>query len=276
MVSRISPTPKRPITAIRKSKPRSSSIVPKVIRRLPVTLSIPTAASEKPSIIAASTLKGDSSSHSDEAAEGQELHREELRRPELQGEAGDDRRQEGQHDDGKEGADEGRREGGRERLVGLALLGHGMAVESGRDRPWLAGNIEQDRGDGAAEKRAPIDRRQHDDRRRRRHREGERQEDGDAVGAAEAGKHADQHAERDADAHVGDVHRVGEDAEAKDQGAEGIRDHELSACPMAECAGLGARRFEVAASHPVGAVKRCAGTGSVRASFASKGESGAG
>ena len=60
MVSRISPTPNRPITAIRKSKPRSSSTVPKVMRSCPVTLSMPTAASAKPSIIEASTLKGDS------------------------------------------------------------------------------------------------------------------------------------------------------------------------------------------------------------------------
>ena len=226
MVSRISPTPKRPMTAIRKSKPRSSSIVPKVMRRLPVTLSMPTAASAKPSIIAGEHLEGRFPSHADEAAEGQKLDREELGRPELQREAGDDRRQEGQHEDGEEGADEGGGEGGRERLVGLALLRHGMAVEGGRDRPRLAGNVEQDRGDGAAEQRAPVDRRQHDDRRGRRHREGERQQDGDAVGAAEAGQHADQHAERDADEHVDDVHRVGEDAEAEDQGAEGIRDHD--------------------------------------------------
>ena len=60
MVSRISPTPNRPITAIRKSKPRRSSIVPKVMRSWPVTVSRPTAASAKPSIIAASTLNGDS------------------------------------------------------------------------------------------------------------------------------------------------------------------------------------------------------------------------
>ena len=46
------------MTAIRKSKPRSSSIVPKVMRSWPVTLSRPTAASAKPSIMAVSTLNG--------------------------------------------------------------------------------------------------------------------------------------------------------------------------------------------------------------------------
>ena len=58
MVSRISPMPNRPITAIRKSKPRSSSWVPKVMRRVPVTVSSPTAASAKPSIIAAMVFAG--------------------------------------------------------------------------------------------------------------------------------------------------------------------------------------------------------------------------
>src|SRR5688500_3556158 len=60
IASNIPPTPNRPMTAIRKSKPRSSSIVPKVMRSVPVTESRPTAASAKPSIIAASTLNGDS------------------------------------------------------------------------------------------------------------------------------------------------------------------------------------------------------------------------
>ena len=52
--------PNRPITAIRKSKPRSSSVTPKVMRSWPVTVSMPTAASAKPSIIAASVLHGGS------------------------------------------------------------------------------------------------------------------------------------------------------------------------------------------------------------------------
>ena len=60
MVSRISPTPNRPITAIRNSKPRSSSIQPKVRRSSPVTMSRPTEASANPSIIEAIVLNGDS------------------------------------------------------------------------------------------------------------------------------------------------------------------------------------------------------------------------
>src|SRR3972149_953848 len=57
-VSRISPMPNRPITAIRKSKPLSIWVKPKVRRSVPVTGSVPTAASAKPSIIDASVLNG--------------------------------------------------------------------------------------------------------------------------------------------------------------------------------------------------------------------------
>jgi len=57
--SRISPMPKRPMTAIRKSKPRISSVWPKVSRNWPVTVSMPTAAKAKPSAMATRILKGE-------------------------------------------------------------------------------------------------------------------------------------------------------------------------------------------------------------------------
>ena len=52
--------PNRPITATRKLKPSSSSIEPKVSRSWPVTESMPTAASAKPSIIENRILAGGS------------------------------------------------------------------------------------------------------------------------------------------------------------------------------------------------------------------------
>ena len=52
--------PNRPITATRKLKPLSSSMVPKVMRSWPVTESRPTAASAKPSIMAQMILAGGS------------------------------------------------------------------------------------------------------------------------------------------------------------------------------------------------------------------------
>ncbi len=51
--------PNRPITAIRKSKPRISSGWPKVRRSWPVTVSMPTLASAKPSAIEARILNGE-------------------------------------------------------------------------------------------------------------------------------------------------------------------------------------------------------------------------
>ncbi len=51
--------PNRPITAIRKSKPRISSAWPKVMRSWPVTVSMPTAARAKPSVIETRILNGD-------------------------------------------------------------------------------------------------------------------------------------------------------------------------------------------------------------------------
>ena len=59
MEERISPMPNRPITAIRKSKPTSSSVWPKVMRSVPVILSRPTEPSAKPRHMEASTLKGE-------------------------------------------------------------------------------------------------------------------------------------------------------------------------------------------------------------------------
>ena len=60
MVSRISPMPNRPITAIRKSKPLSNGSAPKVSRNCPVIWSNPTAPRPKPSIIEAMVLNGGS------------------------------------------------------------------------------------------------------------------------------------------------------------------------------------------------------------------------
>src|SRR5262249_15114488 len=57
--SRISPMPNRPMTAIRKSTPRMSSGNPNVRRSRPVMLSMPIAASAKPSSIEASVFQGE-------------------------------------------------------------------------------------------------------------------------------------------------------------------------------------------------------------------------
>ena len=147
--------------------------------------------------------------HAHEAAEGEQLHRKEFRWTEFQRKSGQHRCQESDQQDRKERADKGRCEGRGERLRRPPLLRHGKAIEGGCHRPGLARNVEENRGDRPAEQCTPVDARQHDDRRGRVHREGQRQQDRHAVGTAQAGQHADQHTQQDADHHVADV-RQGE------------------------------------------------------------------
>ena len=148
---------------------------------------MPTAASAKPSIIDTMVLNGGSLPMPTKLQKARKKTAKILRRPELQREARHQRRQRGDHDDGEQRADERGGEGRGERLAGPALLRHRIAVERRGDRPGFAGDVEQDRGDGAAEQRAPVDAGQHDDRRGRRHAEGQRQQDRHAVGPPSPG-----------------------------------------------------------------------------------------
>ena len=101
--------------------------------------------------------------HAHERAERQEIDRKEFRRAELEREPRDDGRDEGDEHHRDQGTDEGRGERRRERRARAPLLRQRIAVEGGRDRPRLARDVEQDRGDGAAEQRAPVDAREQDD-----------------------------------------------------------------------------------------------------------------
>ena len=217
MEERISPMPNRPITAIRKSKPTSSSLVAEGHAQRAGHLVEADRAEREAQAHGGQHLEGRALAHADEAGKRQEEDGEELRRPELQRELGDQRRQEGDQDHGHQGADEGGGEGGRQRLVGPALLGHGVAVEGGGHRPGLARDIEQDGGDGATEQRSPVDAGEHDDGRGRRHREGQGQEDGHAVGPTEAGQDANDDAQQDADHHQGQVVPGQRDLEAANE-----------------------------------------------------------
>src|SRR5215831_18834211 len=58
MLRRISPMPKSPMTATMKSKPFMRSVIPKVMRSWPVTMSSPTAARMKPMRMDTSDLRG--------------------------------------------------------------------------------------------------------------------------------------------------------------------------------------------------------------------------
>ena len=145
MVSRISPMPNRPITAIRKSKPLSNSVKPKVRRSWPVMLSRPTAASAKPIIIDAMVLNGGSLPMPMKEQNGEEEHGEFFRRPELQRELRDQRRDQRDHDHGEQRADERRRERGGQRLAGLPFCAIGWpskVVATDHGSPGMLNRIE--------------------------------------------------------------------------------------------------------------------------------------
>ena len=191
--------PKSPMTATMKSKPFISSVIPKVRRSWPVTMSSPAEARMKPMQDRDQRLDRVAAAQADERREGEELDREELGRAELERDLGQQRGEERDQHDREERAHERGGEGGGERLAPLPLPRHRIAVEGGGHRPRLARDVEEDRRDGAAEERAPVEAREQDDGRGRRHREGERQQDRHAVGAAQARQHADDGAERDAE-----------------------------------------------------------------------------
>ena len=161
-------------------------------------------------------------SEAHERAERQQVDREKFRRPEPQRERGDAGRQKRDQQDRRQRADERRGEGCGQGLRRLALLRHRIAVEGGRHRPCLARNVEQDRGNGAAEQRAPVDAGQHDDGRGRVHRERERQQDGHAVRPAKSRQHADEDAEHEPDHHHRQDLPRQQDGEAVKQKAEGF------------------------------------------------------
>ena len=139
--------------------------------------------------------------HADEACKGQKVNREIFRRAERQRDLRDPGGRQRDENDTGERAEGRRTERGRQRRGRPAVARHRIAVESGRDRRGLAGDIEQDRRDRAAEQRAPIHAGKQDDRRHRLHAERQRQQQRDAVGRAEPGQHADQNAEQHADQH---------------------------------------------------------------------------
>src|SRR5712671_4102911 len=161
-----------------------------------------------------------------ERAERQQIDREEFRRPELQRKRRDAGRKERDQQHRYQRADEGGRKGRGKRLGSFALLRHRIAVEGRRHRPGLAGDVEKDRGDRAAEQRSPVDARQHHDGRGRVHREGEGQQDRDSVRAAQTRQYADEDSQHQPDHHQREDLPGQQDAEAVHQETESF--HELA------------------------------------------------
>ena len=186
MVSRISPMPKSPMTATMKSKPFISSVMPKVSRSWPVTMSSPTAARMKPIRIDTSDLSGlpPPSPMNDENVRS--WMAKNSGGPNLSATSARSGAKSVMRTTANSAPTNDDVKAAVSACAALPLPRHREAVEGRGHRPGLARDVEQDRRDGAAEERAPVEARQQDDGRGRRHREGQRQQDGDAVGAARA------------------------------------------------------------------------------------------
>ena len=101
-----------------------------------------------------------------------------------------------------------------ERDTAAALLGHREAVET-RDRVrWMTRQVEQDRADRAAVLRAVHHAGEHQDGADRLDAEGQRQQDRDGGERAHARQHADHVADQHADEAPHEVVRLERDAEA--------------------------------------------------------------
>src|SRR5262245_62777906 len=102
-------------------------------------------------------------------------------------------------------------------MSSLTLPRDRETVERGCHRPRLAWNVEQDRGDSSPEKRAPIDRGEEDDCRRRRHCKRDRQQNRDPIGAPQSGKYADDSTQEDSDQRYENVERRDRNLETEEE-----------------------------------------------------------
>ena len=116
---------------------------------------------------------------------------ENLGRPQEEGGARQRRREEHQHQGAERAAHGAREQRGVQRLLGLALLGQGRAVEGRAGGAGGARRVDQDGRDRAAVFRRHVDGGQHDQPLRGLHGEGERQKQRDPADRRQAGQRAD-------------------------------------------------------------------------------------
>lgn len=122
-----------------------------------------------------------------------------LRGAEEQGHLGQRRRNEQQRDGAEQAADTGGNGGQANGLQCLALLGHGITVQTGGSRAGGAGRMDQNGRDGAAIDGRGVDGGQHNQGRRGIHAVCNGNQKGNAHGGAQAGQRADDHAADNAD-----------------------------------------------------------------------------
>ena len=188
--------PNTPMASTAKSMPSERSASPRVSRSCPVSRSVPTVASSRPSTTMITALSTEPRASTIGERQAEHHQAEILRRPEQQREPGErraDRRDHQRRD--RAGEERGDRRDA-ERNAGLALLRHLVAVERGDDRGRLARDVDQDRRGRAAVLGAVVDAGEHDQRAGRVDLEGQRQQHGDGGDRPDAGQHADQGADQ--------------------------------------------------------------------------------
>ena len=123
---------------------------------------------------------------------------------EVQGELGDDRGEQGQHQDTDEGTNDGLGGGDAHGHAGVALFRQGIAVQGGGHSGRCAGDVQQDGRAGAAIHRAHEDADHQGQGRMGLPAEGKGHQQGDRHGGRQAGDGADVHAGKAAQGHKQD------------------------------------------------------------------------
>ena len=147
-------------------------------------------------------------------------HREVFGRTEAERLVGEPGRRQDDADHAEGAGDERADRRHRQRRPGPAPPGHLVAVERRDHRPRLAGDVDQDRGRGAAVHRPVVDAGEHDEGGRRLERERRGQEQGHRAHRPDAGEDAHDGADQHADEAGEQVGRRQRDREAVEQPLE--------------------------------------------------------
>ncbi len=232
--------PNTPTARATKLSPSASSSRPSVKRGVPVYESVPTSPSSRPSTIMPSALRTEPCASATEQISPSTMSAKYSAGPNSSASCGERRREQGD-DHGREGAGEERAERRRrQRRPGAALPRHLVAVDGRHRRRRFARQVDEDRRGRAAVLRAVIDAGQHDERGRRRQREGDRQQHGDGGGRPDARQDADHRAEQHADEAVEEVERLEGGREAEGEIVEEVHGRGLNPRATGRAAGSAA------------------------------------
>ena len=152
-----------------------------------------------------------------DGGEGHDHQGGHLGRAELQAHVSQSGTGEGQDDHTDGTADAGGHVGRQQGLTGLALLGHGVAVQGSHDGGGVAGDVQQDGGECAAVHVGVVEGAQHDDGRRGLELVGQGQQQGAAGQRADAGHGAHDQTQDGAQQAHAQVHGGEHRAEAGEQ-----------------------------------------------------------